>query len=160
MKRHRDIDPRPRQQRASHGVPSDGCGAGAVLWLARELSTSPTWQQRMAVVVSHDRSRGNYSGWAKRRAQQQLTHEREMESKRRMIAELRAFKPLGSTPKRFPPALRQLVEGHGLDRLQWDRPSGSAQGGLLEFELDAILLHILSAELAVTAFSQFLWFST
>lgn len=28
MKRHRDIDPRPRQQRASHGVPSDGCGAG------------------------------------------------------------------------------------------------------------------------------------
>ena len=46
-------------------------------------------------------SRGNYSGWAKRRAQQQLTHEREMESKRRMIAELRAFKPLGSTPKQM-----------------------------------------------------------
>uniref|UniRef100_A0A7S3TIU4 ABC transporter domain-containing protein n=1 Tax=Emiliania huxleyi TaxID=2903 RepID=A0A7S3TIU4_EMIHU len=103
--------------------PTNHLSIGAVLWLARELSTSPTWQQRMAVVVSHDRvfldevatdtlhvsgaarqltqSRGNYSGWAKRRAQQQLTHEREMESKRRMIAELRAFKPLGSTPKQM-----------------------------------------------------------
>eukprot|EP00315_Gephyrocapsa_oceanica_P024718 CAMPEP_0185468454 /NCGR_PEP_ID=MMETSP1365-20130426/97738_1 /TAXON_ID=38817 /ORGANISM="Gephyrocapsa oceanica, Strain RCC1303" /LENGTH=897 /DNA_ID=CAMNT_0028075193 /DNA_START=42 /DNA_END=2736 /DNA_ORIENTATION=- len=103
--------------------PTNHLSIGAVLWLARELSTSPTWQQRMVVVVSHDRvfldevatdtlhvsgaarqltqSRGNYSGWAKRRAQQQLTHEREMESKRRMIAELRAFKPLGSTPKQM-----------------------------------------------------------
>ena len=44
-------------------------------------------------------SRGNYSAWAKRRQQQQLTHEREVESKQRMIKELRDYKPLGSTPK-------------------------------------------------------------
>jgi len=77
----------------------------------------------MVVVVSHDRvfldeiasdtlhvsgaarrltqSRGNYSAWAKRRQQQQLTHEREMASKQRMIKDLRDFKPLGSTPKQM-----------------------------------------------------------
>lgn len=101
--------------------PTNHLSIGAVLWLARELSTSEVWQQRMVVVVSHDRvfldevcsdtlhvsgaarqltqSRGNYSSWAKRRQQQQLTHSREMESKARMIKELRDYKPLGSTPK-------------------------------------------------------------
>ena len=42
----------------------------------------------------------------------------------------------------------QWTRPAGLDRLQWDRPSGSAQGGLLEFELDAILLHILTSSTA------------
>jgi len=77
----------------------------------------------MVVIVSHDRcfldevssdtlhvsgaarkltqSRGNYSAWKKRREQQQLTHNREMEAKQREIKELRDFNPatLGSTPK-------------------------------------------------------------
>ena len=101
--------------------PTNHLSIGAVLWLARELTTSEVWQQRTIVVVSHDRvfldeiatdtlhvsgaarlltqSRGNYSTWAKRRAQQKLTHDREMEAKRRDIKELRDYKPLGSTPK-------------------------------------------------------------
>ena len=92
-----------------------------MLWLARELTTNATWQQRIVVVVSHDRvfldevstdtlhvsgaarqltqSRGNYSNWAKRREQQQLTHKRELESKLADIKVLRDYKPLGSTPK-------------------------------------------------------------
>eukprot|EP00969_Alexandrium_andersonii_P228143 10075682-Alexandrium_andersonii.AAC.1 len=63
------------------------------MWLSHELSTSPTWQSRIVVVVSHDRvfvdesctdmlhisgvarkltaSKGSYSTWAKRRAEQQ-----------------------------------------------------------------------------------------
>jgi ATP-binding cassette subfamily F protein 3 len=62
----------------------------AVLWLQHELSTASTWQSRVVVCVSHDRTfldavcsdslhisgvarrltqeRGNYSTWAKRRA--------------------------------------------------------------------------------------------
>ena len=46
-------------------------------------------------------SRGNYSAWKKRREQQQLTHDRDMASKKREIKELRDFNPatLGSTPK-------------------------------------------------------------
>ena len=36
-------------------------------------------------------SRGNYSTWAKRRQQQQLTHEREMQHKAEMIKQLRGF---------------------------------------------------------------------
>lgn len=71
----------------------------AVLWLARELSTNPIWDDRIIVIVSHDRyfidevckdvlhisgvaqrltqSRGNYSLWASRRAEQQKTYARE-----------------------------------------------------------------------------------
>ena len=103
--------------------PTNHLSIGAVLWLARELATSETWQQRMVVIVSHDRcfldevtsdtlhvsgaakkltqSRGNYSSWLKRREQQQLTHGREVEQKQREIKELRDFNPatLGSTPK-------------------------------------------------------------
>ena len=103
--------------------PTNHLSIAAVLWLARELTTNATWQQRMIVVVSHDRvfldeiasdtlhvsgaarqltqSKGNYSTWAKRRQQQQLTHEREMAQKQEMIKQLRGFDigKLGSTPK-------------------------------------------------------------
>lgn len=66
----------------------------AVMWLARELSTSDTWKERMVIIVSHDRAfmdevctdclhisgaakrltqcRGNYSKWAKERREQQV----------------------------------------------------------------------------------------
>ena len=103
--------------------PTNHLSIGAVLWLARELTTNEAWQSRMVVIVSHDRvfldettsdtlhvsgaarkltqSRGNYSSWAKRREQQQLTHGREVDTKMREIKELRDFNPgtLGSTPK-------------------------------------------------------------
>ena len=103
--------------------PTNHLSIAAVLWLARELTTNEAWQQRIIVVVSHDRvfldeiasdtlhvsgaarrltqSRGNFSGWAQRRAQQQLTFEREMAQKQNQIKELRAFDigKLGSTPK-------------------------------------------------------------
>ena len=103
--------------------PTNHLSIGAVLWLARELSTNETWQQRIVIIVSHDRvfldevstdtlhvsgaarkltqSRGNYSAWAKRREQQQLTFSRAMETKLREIKDLRDFNPatLGSTPK-------------------------------------------------------------
>ena len=71
----------------------------AVLWLARELSTHPAWNDRIIVIVSHDRyfidevckdvlhisgvaqrltqSKGNYSLWASRRAEQQKTYAKE-----------------------------------------------------------------------------------
>jgi ATP-binding cassette subfamily F protein 3 len=71
----------------------------AVLWLARELSTNPVWNDRIIVIVSHDRyfidevckdvlhisgiaqrltqSKGNYSLWASRRAEQQKTYAKE-----------------------------------------------------------------------------------
>ncbi len=71
----------------------------AVLWLARELSTNPAWDERVIVIVSHDRyfidevckdvlhisgvaqrltqSRGNYSLWTKRRSEQQKTYAKE-----------------------------------------------------------------------------------
>merc|ERR1719498_1333939 len=70
------------------------------MWLSHELATSPTWQSRIIVVVSHDRvfidesctdmlhisgvakrltqSRGSYSTWAKRRAEQQKARERQL----------------------------------------------------------------------------------
>jgi len=72
-----------------------------VMWLSHELSTSPTWQSRMVVVVSHDRvfvdeactdmlhisgvakkltqSGGSYSTWAKRRSEQQKAREAQLE---------------------------------------------------------------------------------
>jgi len=71
----------------------------AVLWLARELSTNPVWADRIIVIVSHDRyfidevckdvlhisgvaqrltqSKGNYSLWSSRRAEQQKTYAKE-----------------------------------------------------------------------------------
>ena len=71
----------------------------AILWLARELSTNTLWDERIIVVVSHDRffidevckdvlhisgvarrltqTKGNYGLWASRRAEQQKTYARE-----------------------------------------------------------------------------------
>ena len=127
-----------------------------MLWLARELTTNEAWQSRMIVIVSHDRvfldetttdtlhvsgaarkltqSRGNYSSWAKRREQQQLTHGREMESKQREIKELRDFNPatLGSTPKAMKARARSPhLESGGTNGLGWDgRPTRWAWWGM------------------------------
>jgi len=81
--------------------PTNHLSIQAVLWLSHELATNPTWQSRIVVVVSHDRmfidevctdvlhisgaarkltqSKGNYSTWAKRRAEQQKARERQLE---------------------------------------------------------------------------------
>eukprot|EP00931_Biecheleriopsis_adriatica_P106298 TRINITY_DN80778_c0_g1_i1.p1 TRINITY_DN80778_c0_g1~~TRINITY_DN80778_c0_g1_i1.p1 ORF type:complete len:732 (-),score=222.01 TRINITY_DN80778_c0_g1_i1:129-2324(-) len=81
--------------------PTNHLSIQAVMWLSHELSTSPTWQSRIVVVVSHDRvfldesctdmlhisgvarkltaSKGSYSTWAKRRAEQQKARERQLE---------------------------------------------------------------------------------
>jgi len=85
----------------------------AVMWLARELSTSETWKQRIVVIVSHDRhfmdevctdclhisgaarrltqSRGNYSTWAKRRADERALFAKEQQKRQAEIDSLREY---------------------------------------------------------------------
>lgn len=85
----------------------------AVLWLARELSTSDTWKDRIVVVVSHDRhfmdevctdclhvsgaaksltqAHGNYSKWAKQRKEQQILFAKEQASRQAEIDKLREY---------------------------------------------------------------------
>jgi len=85
----------------------------AVMWLARELSTSDTWKQRIVVIVSHDRhfmdevctdclhisgaarrltqSKGNYSLWAKRRKDEQALFAKEQASRQAEIDSLREY---------------------------------------------------------------------
>lgn len=85
----------------------------AVMWLARELSTSETWKQRIIVIVSHDRhfldevcsdclhisgasrrltqSKGNYTLWAKRRREEQALFEKEQIKRQAEIESLREY---------------------------------------------------------------------
>lgn len=85
----------------------------AVMWLARELATSETWKQRIVVIVSHDRhfldevctdclhisgaarrltqSRGNYSLWAKRRADERALLAKELAKRQAEIDSLREY---------------------------------------------------------------------
>ena len=85
----------------------------AVMWLARELSTSETWKERIVVIVSHDRhfmdevcsdclhvsgvarkltqSRGNYSVWAKRRKDEQVLFAKEQAKRQEEIDKLREY---------------------------------------------------------------------
>ena len=85
----------------------------AVMWLARELSSSETWKQRIIVTVSHDRhfldevcsdclhisgasrrltqSKGNYSMWAKRRSDEQALFEKEQAKRQAEIDGLREY---------------------------------------------------------------------
>ena len=93
--------------------PTNHLSIGAVLWLARELKSSPIWEERIIVVVSHDRmfldevcgdilhvsgvakrltqSHGSYSTWAARRAEQQKAFARTVELRRAEIAELKSY---------------------------------------------------------------------
>ena len=83
------------------------------MWLARELSTSTVWKDRIIVVVSHDRyfldeicsdtlhisgaarrltqSHGNYTTWATRRAEQQKAYEKEVTLREGEIDRMKAF---------------------------------------------------------------------
>mmetsp|Transcript_8070 Transcript_8070/g.17383 ORF Transcript_8070/g.17383 Transcript_8070/m.17383 type:complete len:771 (+) Transcript_8070:93-2405(+) len=85
----------------------------AVMWLARELSTSETWKERIVVLVSHDRhfmdevctdclhvsgaarkltqSKGNYSLWAKRRKDEQVLFAKEQAKRQEEIDRLREY---------------------------------------------------------------------
>jgi ATP-binding cassette subfamily F protein 3 len=85
----------------------------AVMWLARELATSETWQNRIIIVVSHDRyfidevcgdtlhisgvsrrltqAHGSYSTWAARRKDQQLVFARESALRVLEIAKLKEY---------------------------------------------------------------------
>ena len=85
----------------------------AVMWLARELSTSDTWKDRIVVIVSHDRhfmdevctdclhisgaakrltqARGNYSIWHTRRTEQQALFYKEQKAKQDEIDRLREY---------------------------------------------------------------------
>lgn len=85
----------------------------AVMWLARELSTSETWKQRIVVIVSHDRHfmdevctdclhisgaarrltqvKGNYSLWAKRRKEEQALFFKEQAKRQAEIESLREY---------------------------------------------------------------------
>jgi ATP-binding cassette subfamily F protein 3 len=93
--------------------PTNHLSIGAVLWLARELTTSSVWAERIVMIVSHDRvfldevctdvlhisgaarrltqSHGNYSMWAKRRATQQKTFERTAAVRAAEIEKLKEF---------------------------------------------------------------------
>ena len=83
------------------------------MWLARELATSDTWKERIIVIVSHDRhfldevctdclhisgaarrltqSRGNYSLWAKRRADELALFIKEQAKRQAEIDTLREY---------------------------------------------------------------------
>lgn len=85
----------------------------ATFGLAKELVTSETWKQRIVVIVSHDRhfldevctdclhisgaarrltqSRGNYTVWAKRRADEIALFTKEQEKRQREIDSLREY---------------------------------------------------------------------
>jgi len=85
----------------------------AVMWLARELSTSETWKERIVVLVSHDRHfmdevctdclhvsgaarkltqcKGNYSLWAKRRKDEQVLFAKEQAKRQEEIDRLREY---------------------------------------------------------------------
>ncbi len=93
--------------------PTNHLSITAVLWLARELSTSDVWRERTVVVVSHDRvfidevcsdvlhisgaarrltqSHGNYSTWAARRAEQKLAYDREVSVRAAKIGSLKEY---------------------------------------------------------------------
>jgi ATP-binding cassette subfamily F protein 3 len=93
--------------------PTNHLSIMAVLWLARELATSEVWQDRIVVVVSHDRyfvdevctdvlhisgaakrltqTHGNYSVWLARRKEQQLTYSREVAHRAAEIETLKEY---------------------------------------------------------------------
>ena len=93
--------------------PTNHLSIGAVLWLVRELTTNPVWEDRTIVVVSHDRffldevcgdvlhvsgvarrltqSHGSYSTWSQRRSEQQKAFAKQVELRRAEIAELKEY---------------------------------------------------------------------
>ena len=93
--------------------PTNHLSIQAVLWLAHELTTSVTWQERIVIIVSHDRyfldevcmdtlhisgaarrltqSHGSYTTWAKRRAEQQKALQRSQQLRQHEIDTLKEY---------------------------------------------------------------------
>uniref|UniRef100_A0A7S3JZ96 ABC transporter domain-containing protein n=1 Tax=Aureoumbra lagunensis TaxID=44058 RepID=A0A7S3JZ96_9STRA len=93
--------------------PTNHLSIAAVLWLARELEESEVWQDRIIVIVSHDRafldqvctdvlhisgaakrltqSHGDYTTWSKRRAEKRLAWDREKARRTAEIEKLREY---------------------------------------------------------------------
>jgi len=93
--------------------PTNHLSIDAVLWLTRELATSPTWASRIIVIVSHDRvfveevctdvlhisgaarkltqQRGSYSTWAQRREEQQKAWQRTASLRQAKRDKLKAY---------------------------------------------------------------------
>lgn len=93
--------------------PTNHLSIQAVMWLSHELANSPTWQSRIVVVVSHDRvfvdeactdmlhisgvakrltpSRGSYSTWAQRRAEQKKARDSQLEKEAAENAKLKEY---------------------------------------------------------------------
>ena len=131
--------------------PTNHLSIGAVLWLAHELRTSDVWKERIICIVSHDRcflddvttdvlhvsgvarrltqTRGNYTTWAERRADQRKTLERTSAVRAKEIDKLKEYAGHGfkyesgrvSDPGRLPHAHTAPV-AHRLPRL----PAGTA----------------------------------
>ena len=93
--------------------PTNHLSIGAVLWLARELSCSSTWQSRVVVVVSHDRHfldaattdslhisgaarkltahKMCYSAWASKREEQQKALQKRAQLRNEKKTKLEAY---------------------------------------------------------------------
>lgn len=93
--------------------PTNHLSIVAVMWLARELTTSEVWKERTICVVSHDRyfldecctdvlhisgaarrltqSHGNYSLWAQRRKDQKALYDKETAKQADEIAKLNDY---------------------------------------------------------------------
>ena len=93
--------------------PTNHLSIAAVLWLARELTTNATWQERIVVTVSHDRkfledvcgdvlhisghakrltqTHGSYSTWQARRADQLLNWKRVAEKRQAEVDTLKEY---------------------------------------------------------------------
>jgi len=93
--------------------PTNHLSVGAVLWLSNELVHGDTWQDRILVVVSHDRkflddvstdvlhisgvakrltqTKGDYATWAKRRREKKLAWDRERARRQAEIDKLKEY---------------------------------------------------------------------
>lgn len=138
----------------------------AVMWLARELSTSETWNQRIIVIVSHDRhfldevcsdclhisgasrrltqSKGNYTIWAKRRREEQALFEKEQTKRQSEIESLReyaghGFKYGGSTSQ----ITKMTMKAKQADKLQVEQDEHA--------DLSAALMEDVELPLKVSA---------
>ena len=93
--------------------PTNHLSIAAVLWLARELTTSEVWSDRVVVCVSHDRTfledvcgdvlhisghcrrltqtHGDYATWRARRAEKLITWQRQLKKQEAEVEKLKEY---------------------------------------------------------------------
>ena len=93
--------------------PTNHLSIAAVLWLARELTTSEVWSDRVVVCVSHDRTfledvcgdvlhisghcrrltqtHGDYATWRARRAEKLITWQRQQRKQEAEVEKLKEY---------------------------------------------------------------------